>query len=66
MKSKEFDGYICDGCGKPFTVEQAYHTAIHVGFVEVHNLNAISDADYHNPTCFRKSFGRLTRGELYD
>jgi len=56
MKSTEFSGFICDGCGKPVTVEQAEFKMVHFQGNIIKNNTAdevISGTlDFHNRTCF--------------
>lgn len=57
MKSKEFSGFICDSCGKPFTVEQAEGRAYHAT-VTLNNMNTV-DGDYCTKRCLTRAINNL-------
>lgn len=70
MKSTEFSGFICDGCGRPFTIEQAEFKAVHVtGHISVNNDRVIfqgEGSDFHNKACFMRSLRDKFREEDYN
>ena len=61
MKSTEFSGFICDGCGKPVTVEQAEFKMVHFeGSIMTNNTTEgmFDGGDFHNIACFIETVKR--------